>query len=156
MAVIATTQFSHISLHVSDIERSLAFYRDVLGLEKLFDIDLSGEGLDTITGSESSSGRMVGCLVPGGTMIELVQGVKDVSSVPTGSENFIFSLSVDDLDVAYEALVSAGIESLQPPTEIAGVRMFFIEDPDGYRAELIEFPGGMRRASELHGYEIQK
>lgn len=152
MPVITPKHFSHVTLHVTDMDRSVAFYTEVLGLEVMFDIDLSGEGLDAITESESSSGRMVGCLVPGGTMIELVEGVRDAATLSTENEGFIFSLSVDDLNAAHKALSEAGIESVQPPTEIAGVRMFFIEDPDGHRAELIEFPGGLKRSSELHGY----
>jgi len=37
----------------------------------------------------------------------------------------------------------------EPVVEIAGVRMFFVPDPDGTRIEVIEYPNGARRSAEL-------
>ena len=62
---IRIRNFSHVCVGVSDLERSLAFYRDVLGLETIFDVELSGAGLEAVTGQGGAVGRMVGCRVPG-------------------------------------------------------------------------------------------
>jgi len=54
--------FSHVTVRVSDIDRSLLFYRDGLGLRVLFDVVLAGAGLEAVTGARGASGRMVGLL----------------------------------------------------------------------------------------------
>jgi len=155
MAPIAVRNFSHVSVHVADMARAKRFYVDLLGLGVLFDVALEGKGLEAVTGRPGAKGRMVGCLVPGGGMIELVEGALRRGArepIDGGDDSLIFSLCVADLDDAYRALGAAGAELLQEPAEVAGVRMFFVRDPDGRRIELIEFPGEATRASELHGY----
>jgi glyoxylase I family protein len=153
MAVVSVRNFSHISVQVTNLERAKHFYLDILGLSVLFDVELEGPGLDSVTGSAGAKGRMVGCLVPGGGMIELVQGIGHGSAVDGKSDSMIFSLCVEDLDEAYRSLKSAGIQPLQEPAGVEGVRMFFVRDPDGRQIELIEFPGGATRTSEHHGYK---
>jgi glyoxylase I family protein len=70
---LRVSAFSHVTIRVSDPERSVPFYRDVLGLEPVFDVELSGGGLDAVTGTAGAAGRMVGLLVPGnGVMVELI------------------------------------------------------------------------------------
>ena len=55
-----------------------------------------------------------------------------------------------DLDATYHAVKDAGYEPEQAPFAIAGVRMFFVEDPDGMPVEFIEFHGTARTSYELH------
>jgi glyoxylase I family protein len=65
--------FSHVCIAVTDMERALAFYRDVLGLRVIFDTELGGAGLEAASGEAGARGRMVGCLVPeSGVTIELL------------------------------------------------------------------------------------
>ncbi|MDP7300401.1 MAG: VOC family protein [Myxococcota bacterium] len=151
MGLISVRNFSHVSAYVTNLERSLPFYRDALGLEVLFETELAGPGLDAVTQPKGASGRMVGLQVPGGMSIELIQGGRRTGNVEAGHDTMIFSLCVDDLDAAHESLTQAGVEAVQPPTEIAGLRMFFVRDPDGRRIELIEFPGQATCVSEFHG-----
>jgi glyoxylase I family protein len=148
--------FSHITVRVSDIERSLAFYRDGLGLRVIFDVKLEGAGLEAVTGAKGSRGRMVGLLVPGAgrVAIELLGFEQPRSERPppgrfTGYSNI--SLSVDDLDAAYEACAARGLKPLQKPVEVGGVRMFFLADPDGTAVELIEFPRGATTSAAFNG-----
>ncbi|MCE2391671.1 MAG: VOC family protein [Proteobacteria bacterium] len=155
MSGIGLRTFCHVTLRVSDMEKSLAFYRDVVGLQVIFDVELDGEGLDSITGIAGSKGRMVGTVAPGGTMVEMVSGVypEPADGSPRGAgDSVIFSLSVEDVERAHEAFVAAGIEPLQRPAEIDGTRMFFVLDPDGRRVEFVEYPGGAPRAAEMHGW----
>jgi catechol 2,3-dioxygenase-like lactoylglutathione lyase family enzyme len=65
-----------------------------------------------------------------------------------GNQNI--SLSVPDLDATYRSVVAAGYEPEQEPFAIAGVRMFFVKDPDGMPVEFVEFPGTARTSYELH------
>jgi glyoxylase I family protein len=138
--------FSHVCINVSDMERSLAFYRDVLGLRVIFDIELAGPQLEAVTGEAGARGRMVGCLVPGSrvTLELLAYGHRQPAarrrSAP-GPGYVNVALTVPDLAAARAALEARGARPL-PPVELAGVRMFFVVDPDGTPLELIEFPGG--------------
>jgi glyoxylase I family protein len=147
MTALDFRDFSHVTVRVSDMERSLAFYRDGLGLRVIFDVSLDGAGLEAVTGSKGSKGRMVGLLVPGAgrVSVELLGFDHPKSERPpqgrfTGYSNI--SLSVDDLDAAHAECVARGLRPLQKPVDVGGVRMFFLADPDGTPIELIEFPHG--------------
>src|SRR5215210_381921 len=59
---ISIANFSHVCIGVSDIEAALAFYTRVLGMDVVFDVDLDGASLETITGRSGEKGRMVGGL----------------------------------------------------------------------------------------------
>ena len=61
---LCVRSFSHVCISVSDIERSLVFYRDGLGLDVIFDHQLDGPGMEAATGEAGARGRMVGLKVP--------------------------------------------------------------------------------------------
>ena len=109
---LRVSAFSHVTIRVSDLERSIPFYRDVLGLEQVFDVKLAGGGLDEVTGGSGMAGRMVGFLVPGnGVMVELICFAnrdmrRDDAGNRLGYGNL--SLGVDDLDAAYQSLLDLG------------------------------------------------
>jgi catechol 2,3-dioxygenase-like lactoylglutathione lyase family enzyme len=138
------TQFSHVVIAVSDMDRALAFYRDVLGMDVVFDQELPGEPF---------SGRAIGGLV-GGTSIELLRlpGQRaDESPAPYKPVGLqVISFSVPDLDQAHATIRAAVGDRAQDPFEVEGVRMFFVTDPDGTVIEFVHFPGGARNPAELH------
>ncbi len=153
---LRVSAFSHVTIRVSDLDRSIPFYRDVLGLEQVFDVNLAGGGLDEVTGGSGMAGRMVGFLVPGnGVMVELIcfanrELRRDDAGNRLGYGNL--SLGVDDLDAAYQSLLDLGVKPDQKPVEVGGVRMFFVADPDGTRIEIIDFPGdGVVTSAGFHG-----
>ena len=152
---IRVRNFSHVCVNVSDVERSLAFYRDLLGLETIFDVELAGPGLEAVAGERGAAGRMVGCRVPGGggVTIELLcfAGREAKRGRPGALGYSNVALSVDDLDAAWAALEARGARPLQRPVEVGGVRMFFLVDPDGTPIEIIEFPRGATSSAEHHG-----
>ena len=145
-------RFSHICISVSDIERSLDFYTRLFGFDVVFDVELAGESLESVTSQEGAKGRMVGGLV-GGTVVELLAlgapqgGGSGTSATRTGYTNI--SLSVPDLDAAVAQVGELGFAVSRPPVDIAGVRMFFVDDPDGTPIEVIEFPNGAKDSAEL-------
>uniref|UniRef100_UPI0026041A7A VOC family protein n=1 Tax=Mycobacterium sp. TaxID=1785 RepID=UPI0026041A7A len=127
---LAVQNFSHICIGVSDIEASLAFYTGVLGMDVVFDIELEGAGLDSVTGGAAQQGRMIGGLI-GAAMVELLSlgAVRDCPSGPhLGYTNISFR--VDDLDATYDVVTHRhpGVRA-DAPVDIGGVRMFFIYDP---------------------------
>lgn len=139
------TQFSHVVVAVSDMDRALAFYRDVLGMDVVFDQELSGEPF---------AGRAVGGLV-GGASIELLNlPGQRFDNRPSGAYKAVgvqvISFSVPDLDRCHEAIAAAVGDRAQAPFAVEDVRMFFVTDPDGTVIEFVQFPGGARNPAELH------
>jgi glyoxylase I family protein len=140
--MLPVTNLSHVCIAVTDVERSLAWYREHLGFDVLFDVELAGPSMTAVTGEEGAAGRMVGGLVAG-AVVELLQ----LAHAPRpGYTNLSFR--VDDLDAAHAAAADNGATPGEA-VDIGGVRMFFVEDPDGTPIEIIEFPGGARTSEEL-------
>ena len=154
MTVLTDVSFCHLVVGVTDMDRALAFYRDLLGMDVVFETLISGEPFDAVLHAKrEQEGRVVGGLL-GGLMIELLSlGAKPATDKParrgiTGIHNV--SLSVIDLDDTHRRIRDAGYPPEQEPFEIGGVRMFFVKDPDGTPVELIELPGGVRSTYEMH------
>lgn len=141
--------FSHVCIGVSDMDRSIDFYRDLLGMDVVFDVELDGPSMESVTGRSGAKGRMVGGLI-GGAMIELLA----LGDEPTGKRGprigyTNISFRVDDLDATYDQVLALGHAARQEPVDIGGVRMFFVADPDGTPIEIIELPDGLSSTLEL-------
>src|SRR6516162_2539169 len=154
MTVLDDVSFCHLDVGVTDMDRALAFYRDVLGMEVVFETLISGEPFDAaLHATRKQEGRVVGGLL-GGLMVELLSlSGKPAADRParrgsTGIQNV--SLSVTDLDDTHRRITEAGHTPDQAPFEIGGVRMFFVKDPDGTPVEFIELPNGARSTYEMH------
>ena len=145
--------FSHVCIAVSDMEASLPFYRDVLGLGIFFDLELEGPSMEVVTGEPGARGRMVGGML-GGTVVELLE-VAHRSFCPASEPMLGYtniSLSVRDIEATLAALTAAGIQPEQQPVEIGGVRMFFVHDPDGTPIEFVSYPNGEQSSAQMWGY----
>ncbi len=159
MSVLDDVAFCHLVVGVTDMDRALAFYHDVLGMEVVFESLISGQAFDAaLDATRNQEGRVVGGLL-GGLMIELLSlGAnthdRDRRRGITGIHNV--SLSVADLDDTHRRITAAGYIPDQDPFEIGGVRMFFVKDPDGTPVEFIELPDGARSTYEMHrGVQLQ-
>ncbi|GBG35869.1 VOC family protein [Mycobacterium montefiorense] len=159
--VLDDVSFCHLVVGVTDMDRALVFYRDLLGMDVVFESLISGEPFDAVLhATRKQEGRVVGGLL-GGLMIELLSlGNKPAGEQQpthrgiTGIHNV--SLSVTDLNDIHRRVVDAGYTPDQDPFEIGGVRMFFVKDPDGTPVEFIELPGGARSTYEMHrGVQLQ-
>lgn len=147
---IAVENFSHVCIGVSDMDRSLAFYTAVLGIDVVFDVELEGGGLDAVTGGAAQNGRMVGGLIAG-AMVELLF-LGNVPAGPAGPHRGYTNISfrVADLDDTFDAVRRQHPEvRTEPIVDIGGVRMFFVYDPDDTPIEILELPGGARTTVEL-------
>jgi catechol 2,3-dioxygenase-like lactoylglutathione lyase family enzyme len=158
-SVLDDVSFCHLVVGVTDMDRALTFYRDVLGMEVVFESLISGEPFDAVLhATRKQEGRVVGGLL-GGLMVELLSiGANPPEQKQrrgiTGIHNV--SLSVTDLDETHRRITAAGYTPDQEPFEIGGVRMFFVKDPDGTPVEFIELPGGVRSTYEMHrGVQLQ-
>jgi glyoxylase I family protein len=140
---LAINDVSHVSIGVSDMERSIAFYRDVFGWEQLFDEHMGGEAFEALTGVPGASGRACGGRI-GSLRVELMHFnfIPDVPA-PSGLGLRVLSMEVVDAHAAHAELVRRGIPVSGPPVEVFGVHMFFVIDPDGQGIEMCEYvPGG--------------
>lgn len=154
---LTDVRFCHLVVGVTDMDRALEFYRDLLGMDIAFDQLISGEPFDgALQATRKQSGRVVGGRV-GGQMIELLSlgaGVASAGDAPPKRRGVVgyqnVALSVTDLDATYRHIVEAGYTPDQEPFPIQGVRMFFVKDPDGTPVEFIELPGEARTTYEMH------
>ena len=119
-----------VPVPVSDVERSLAFYRDAVGF-----------GLDHDV--QPGNGMRVVQLTPPGSACSIVFGVGiGDSSVPAGSLRGVH-LVVDDIVDARQALVDRGV-AVSDVDDMGGVKYAYFADPDGNTWALQEIPASIR------------
>mgnify|MGYP001814178793 FL=1 len=127
--------FSHVVLPVSDLDASLAFFHEALGLEIVLRIEPDDPDA---AGGMASGMRIAGVAVPGGIVLELAEGMS-----PSLESSTVIALNVADIQAAARQVEAAGLVPSMPPTEVMpGVTMMFVPDPDGRTIELVEFGSG--------------
>lgn len=121
----------HTMLRVSDLERSLAFYTDVLGMKLL-------------RRKEYPSGRFTLAFVGYGderdhTVLELTHNW-DVDTYTLGDAYGHIALGVDDIRSTCAGMADKGGRVVREPGPMkhGSTVIAFVEDPDGYKIELIE------------------
>ena len=118
-------ELNHVAIHVADVARSCAFYRDGLRLEMLprpaFDFP--------------------GAWFRLGEVQELHLIGRRLEQVPPVNRNHHFALRVDDI-VAWEKHLSEVRADFQPRKQRPdGAWQIFLRDPDGHFIELFTSPG---------------
>lgn len=144
---IPIVAWDHIVVRVSDVERSLKFYKEHLGFEPVVDVTIGGPPLAKILSARSgrdladANARLVMGKV-GGQLVELIQ--YDLPDGEAFDEPRIgaFTLRVADAEEAYEACTERGLSPETEPVDIYGSKQFFIKDPDGISIELTQPPKG--------------
>ncbi len=147
---MSVQRVSHVGICVSDPERSLVFYRDLLGFRPVSELALSGEPSATLLRLPGVDFRAI-YLERDGVRIELLHFNAPQSPDGGGAPRAMnrpgfthLSLRVMDLDALVERLESAGAQVLRRTRiEIpeAKTRALFVTDPDGTLIELVEAPG---------------
>jgi catechol 2,3-dioxygenase-like lactoylglutathione lyase family enzyme len=140
---------NHVGLTVSSLERSVAFYRDVVGLDLVLEQEKEGGYLSAITRYPGAHARMAQLEARGGTRIELFEYLEPPGGgVPLEPANVGIThlcLLVDDIERARRRLVEAGAELFSDPVPIdtganAGGWDLYVRDPDGIVLELFQPP----------------
>lgn len=124
-------KFLHTRMRVSDMDQTIRFYTDVLGLE-IMDRKVSPRG-----------SHLAFLKVPNSE--ELIELCSFPASGPVHVQEDLVHLAfeVDNLDDTIAALRGQGITITDGPTRSSsGSRFIFIDAPDGYEIELIERPPG--------------
>ena len=140
----------HTGITVSNLERSLAFWRDVLGFELSHRVDQKGELAAEITGVPDAEISLAVLKAPG-HKIELLQYTApadrkqhvDLRTCDVGSVHL--ALTVDDLDAVLEKIAASGWKAGRKPQTLttgpnAGKRVMYVRDPDGTTIEFMQPP----------------
>jgi lactoylglutathione lyase len=128
------TRYLHTMYRITDPERSRAFY-EALGFELRRDMDIVRNG------EREATNYFFG--IPGqDEELELTLN-HDGRAYDHGTGYGHVALAVDDLDATLENLAGQGIEPEREPYRVreGGSRICFVQDPDGYRIELIDRSG---------------
>src|SRR5262249_15616310 len=106
---IPIVDVSHVSIGVSDMERSIAFYRDVFGWKQIFDEHMGGDAFEQLPHFPGAAGRACGGRI-GSLRVELMQFnfIPDVPA-PSGLGLRVLSMEVQNARVAHEELVRRGV-----------------------------------------------
>ncbi len=146
---MSIARLSHIGICVSDLERSISFYRDLLGFREVCELDVAGEGPAKLLGLEEVE-LQARYLERDGTRIELLHypvpgHVEDDAPRPMNRVGLThLSFRVEDLASTLSAIEEAGFEILRDThidTPAVKVGVVFVLDPDGCRVELVQSPG---------------
>jgi catechol 2,3-dioxygenase-like lactoylglutathione lyase family enzyme len=140
----------HVSITTADLDRSLAFWQGLVGLELTGRGEVAAPHLDKILGLGPTRLAWAELDVPGGGMLELFQYLRP-EGVPTrprtcdpGAVHICFE--TDDLETLVARLREAGVPmrsqgSVEIPSgDWRGWRDIYVEDPDGVTVELSQPP----------------
>jgi catechol 2,3-dioxygenase-like lactoylglutathione lyase family enzyme len=119
-----------VLLVVSDLPRSLVFYRDVLGASLYREYG----GTSAVF---SFAGTWILLVTGGGP----TKDKPDVTFSPPGDPKLVdheFTIRVPNCKAAYDTLRSRGAEFLTPPVDWGGEIRAFFRDPDGHLIEISE------------------
>ncbi len=113
-----TIRFEGISLPVSNVERSIAFYQQ-FG----FELQIQNVNFALLQLGEGSIGLLK----------------MDLSKWPNAPRGAIhIELSTENLDALFEQLEAQGVHFASPPVNRPFERQMFTYDPDGYRLEIAQ------------------
>jgi len=141
----------HVCIIVSDLERSLAFYRDLLGLEVLDRVDLiAGKEVSLGVGIPDARFQLVHLgASEGPTRLELLHYLSPKSKPlpPEARSNDIgtahAAFRVNNIEACYDRLRGKGVRFISELQESStGERFCYFYDPDGAILEIIEPPTG--------------
>jgi catechol 2,3-dioxygenase-like lactoylglutathione lyase family enzyme len=134
----------HTGFVVHDRDTSVAFYRDVVGLNVISEYERIGPGIDQVIGYEKAHLKSAILDLGGGHILEIIQYLRPPSDGrPTNERSTIGSTHlaflVDDIQAVYKKLSEGGATVLNPPAELApGRTACYLQDPDGNWLELME------------------
>ena len=127
------TKIIHSMIRVLDLERSLKFYDDVLGLQESHRLDFPDFALVYLRNAENDF------------EIELTLNKGQAEPYTHGSGYGHVGVVVNDVASTREALLAQGYEPAPVKEFKRGdellARYFFIQDPDGYKIEVLERHG---------------
>ena len=137
----------HFGVTVSDLDRSLRFYRDLLDLsvrERVTDV-----AADEVPGIPGGRANIADVELPDGRLIELVEYTaawgRPLEPRTNNPGACHLAVAVDDIDASWTRLVEAGVTVRSEPVTLTdagphwtGTRVVYAVDPDGVTVELVQ------------------
>ncbi|MEM1248376.1 MAG: VOC family protein [Acidobacteriota bacterium] len=117
-------RLDHVALLVEDLDVSVAYYRDVLGLAEIERPAFDFPGAWFRLGTDQE--------------LHLIVGSAEEAQVRSGANHF--ALLVDDIDEAQGTLEGRGAVVLQRQTRPDGAHQIYLEDPTGHTIEVCTAP----------------
>lgn len=142
---MAIKNIRHAGIVVTDIEKSLLFYRDLMGLKPVVDFVEKGDFIAAISNAKGVNLRMVKLIAEDGGMIELLQYIShpqpergDNKLYETGPTHVAFT--VDDVEATYAEWSGKGVTCNSKPivSPDGKAKLFFCQDPDGTFLEIVQ------------------
>jgi len=141
----------HTGITVSNLERSLVFWRDVLGFEFSHRTHQTGELAGEITGVPGAEISLAVVKAPGGHKIELLEYLappdrkQHVDLKPCDVGAVHVALIVNDLDAVLNMITASGWKAAGKPQTLksgpnTGKRVVYVRDPDGTTIEFMQLP----------------
>ena len=142
----------HTGITVTNLERSLAFWRDILGFELSHRAHQTGELAAEITGVPGAEIQLAVLKTSTGHKIELLEYLgpgdrKNLKPKPCDVGSVHIALAVDDLDAVLVAIAPFGWRVAGEPQTLAsgpnaGRRVVYVRDADGTTIEFMQPPPG--------------
>lgn len=160
-------KIDHAAIMVSDLEKSLHFYRDLLGLEVVTPEEHDGGPISEMTSIPNVHMREYRLRAPGGIhgytcnegagfSFDLIQWLRPPSPHQRYPINHVPSahicFGVESVPATYARLQAAGVEFVSPPVRFSGEgewHVLFFYDPDGNLLELNETGAGKQIVHEF-------
>jgi lactoylglutathione lyase len=140
--------FGHVGIQVADLDRSRAFYKEIVGLVEVERLTRDDEYLRRLTGYPDVVLDIALFVEPAsGVLLELIEyhGVErvpvDAATANPGTCHVCFE--VGDVDAIYARAIAAGYGAVHEPVtptsgRWTGGRSVYLIDPDGVRIELVQ------------------
>ena len=144
-----------VGMTVADMDRSVAFFSDVLTFDKVSDVEVSGPEYERLLGVFGLRLRVVRMRL-GTEEIELTEYLtprgRPIPPDSRSNDRWFqhVAIIVSDMDAAYARLRQHRVEHSSPEPQrlpdwnpnAGGIKAFYFKDPDGHPLEILEFPAG--------------
>jgi catechol 2,3-dioxygenase-like lactoylglutathione lyase family enzyme len=137
------TAFNHVGITVPNLERSVRFYRDLLGMKVVQEVSFEGERYEAILGLKGVKGR-IAILRLANLELEFFEyahppGRASEPDRPVSDQGIAhFAVQVQDLAGMYTRLKTAGVVFHCPPIKFGSEIATYLRDPDGNVIELLQ------------------
>ena len=152
---VDATGVAGVGLTVADLDRSVAFFTEVLGFTRVGETEVAGAEYERLTGVFGARIRLARLRL-GDELLELSQYLApEGRPIPADSRSNDrwfqhVAIVVRDMDEAYRRLRAARVRFASTGPQLlpasnpnaGGIRAFYFKDPDGHPLELIWFPEG--------------
>lgn len=140
------TRMNHTGFVVADLEKSVDFYTNVVGLELVTRRERDGAPISQVLNYPDThiKAALLGLEGEEGHILELIEYINPESSPRPTEERAVLGAShlafnVTDMQDAFSRLLAAGAKELNPPIEVSPGRVVcYLQDPDSNWIELLD------------------